>query len=120
MLVLIVIGMNELLRLIDPGLAAGDLDGDGRADLFIGATDEESARKAIDIIEGMTKDVEVGQIYTGKVVKVPDAETVVVLVNGERERVRLFGVRAPAGVVGAAALGYFLHRTTDAALPYGV
>ncbi len=45
-----------------------DIEDDGS--VFIGATDEESARKAIDIIEGMTKDVEVGQIYTGRVARI--------------------------------------------------
>ena len=44
-----------------------DIEDDGS--VFIGATNEESARKAIDIIEGMTKDVEVGQIYTGRVTR---------------------------------------------------
>jgi polyribonucleotide nucleotidyltransferase len=45
-----------------------DIEDDGS--VFIGATNEESARKAIDIIEGMTKDVEVGQIYTGRVARI--------------------------------------------------
>jgi polyribonucleotide nucleotidyltransferase len=45
-----------------------DIEDDGS--VFIGATDEESARRAISIIEGMTKDVEVGQIYTGRVARI--------------------------------------------------
>jgi len=45
-----------------------DIEDDGS--VFIGATNEESARKAIDIIEGMTKDVEVGAIYTGRVARI--------------------------------------------------
>ncbi len=45
-----------------------DIEDDGS--VFIGASDEESARKAIDIIEGMTKDVEVGHIYTGRVARI--------------------------------------------------
>jgi polyribonucleotide nucleotidyltransferase len=44
-----------------------DIEDDGS--VFIGAQNEEQARKAIDIIEGMTKDVEVGQVYTGKVTR---------------------------------------------------
>jgi polyribonucleotide nucleotidyltransferase len=35
--------------------------------IMIGAPDEESGRKAISIIESLTKDPEVGMIYTGKV-----------------------------------------------------
>jgi polyribonucleotide nucleotidyltransferase len=45
-----------------------DIEDDGS--VFIGATDEESAKRAIAIIEGMTKDVEVGQIYTGRVARI--------------------------------------------------
>ncbi len=45
-----------------------DIEDDGS--VFIGATDESSAKRAIAIIEGMTKDVEVGQIYTGRVARI--------------------------------------------------
>jgi polyribonucleotide nucleotidyltransferase len=45
-----------------------DIEDDGS--VFIGATDQQSAQKAIDIIEGMTKDVEVGKVYTGRVARI--------------------------------------------------
>jgi polyribonucleotide nucleotidyltransferase len=45
-----------------------DIEDDGS--VFIGATDQSAADRAIAIIEGMTKDVEVGQIYTGKVARI--------------------------------------------------
>ena len=45
-----------------------DIEQDGT--VIIGATDEAQARHAIEIIEGLTKDVEVGAIYTGKVTRV--------------------------------------------------
>ncbi len=44
-----------------------DVDNDGN--VIIGSHDEEAARKAIEIIEGLTKEVEVGAIYTGKVTR---------------------------------------------------
>ncbi|MHB8685197.1 MAG: polyribonucleotide nucleotidyltransferase, partial [Dehalococcoidia bacterium] len=44
-----------------------DIEDDGS--VYIGAANEEQAQRAISIIEGMTKDVEVGQIYTGKVAR---------------------------------------------------
>ncbi|MDE3095562.1 MAG: polyribonucleotide nucleotidyltransferase [Chloroflexota bacterium] len=44
-----------------------DIEDDGS--VYIGAANEEQAQRAISIIEGMTKDVEVGQIYTGKVTR---------------------------------------------------
>jgi len=45
-----------------------DIDQDGT--VIIGSTDEASAQHAIEIIEGLTKEVEVGAIYTGKVTRV--------------------------------------------------
>ena len=45
-----------------------DIEEDGT--VTIGAPDEESALKAIRMIEGLTKEVEVGQIYTGKVTRI--------------------------------------------------
>jgi len=45
-----------------------DINNEGIA--FIGAINEESAQKAIKIIESLTKEVEVGAIYTGKVVRI--------------------------------------------------
>jgi len=44
-----------------------DVDNDGN--VVVGSLDEEAARKAIEIIEGLTKEVEVGAIYTGKVTR---------------------------------------------------
>jgi len=44
-----------------------DIEDDGS--VYVGAESEEQAQRAISIIEGMTKDVEVGQIYTGKVTR---------------------------------------------------
>jgi polyribonucleotide nucleotidyltransferase len=45
-----------------------DIDQDGT--VIIGSTDEASAQHAIEIIEGLTKEVEVGSIYTGKVTRI--------------------------------------------------
>ncbi len=47
--------------------ATVDVDNDGT--VIIGSPDEEAARKAIQIIEGLTKEVELGEIYTGKVTR---------------------------------------------------
>ncbi len=54
--------------IIDETGATIDIEDDGS--VFIGASSEESARKAIAIIEGLTKEVEVGQVYTGKVSRI--------------------------------------------------
>jgi len=45
-----------------------DIEQDGT--VIIGATDEAQAHQAIEIIEGLTKDIEVGTDYTGKVTRV--------------------------------------------------
>ncbi|MDD2875804.1 MAG: polyribonucleotide nucleotidyltransferase [Acidiphilium sp.] len=47
-----------------------DIEDDGT--IKIAATSDEQAQKAIDKIRGLTTEPEVGQIYTGKVVKVAD------------------------------------------------
>jgi len=60
-------GGKTIRSIIDETKTTIDIDNDGT--VLIGATDEESARKAIEIIEGLTKDVEAGGIYTGKVTR---------------------------------------------------
>ncbi|MGE4282202.1 MAG: polyribonucleotide nucleotidyltransferase [Clostridia bacterium] len=45
-----------------------DIEDDGR--VFIAASDAKAGEKALKIIEGITKDVEVGQIYMGKVMRI--------------------------------------------------
>ena len=45
-----------------------DIQEDGR--VFISSTEPEGARKAKEIIENITRDIEVGGIYTGKVTRI--------------------------------------------------
>ena len=45
-----------------------DVEDDGR--VFIAAVDQEGGKRAIDWIKGLTDEVEVGKIYTGKVVRI--------------------------------------------------
>jgi polyribonucleotide nucleotidyltransferase len=45
-----------------------DIEDDGT--VLIGSTDRDAARKAEEIILGLTKEVEVGTMYTGKVVRI--------------------------------------------------
>jgi polyribonucleotide nucleotidyltransferase len=45
-----------------------DVEDDGR--VFIAAVDQQGGQKAIDWIKGLTDEVEVGRIYTGKVVRI--------------------------------------------------
>jgi len=60
-------GGKTIRSIVDETKATIDIDNDGT--VLIGSPDEESVRKAIKIIEELTKDVEVGGIYTGKVAR---------------------------------------------------
>ena len=60
-------GGKTIRSIIAETKATVDVGNDGT--ILIGSPDEESARKAIEIIESLTKEVEVGSIYTGKVTR---------------------------------------------------
>jgi len=61
-------GGKTIRSIVDATKATIDIENDGT--VIIGSPDEEAARKAIEIIEGLTRDVEVGVIYTGKVMRI--------------------------------------------------
>jgi len=65
------------------------IDIDDHGTVLIGAINEEAARKAIDIIEGLTKDVEVGTIYTGKVTRIFDFGAMVEILPGKEGLVHI-------------------------------
>ncbi|MDR2017864.1 MAG: polyribonucleotide nucleotidyltransferase [Syntrophobacterales bacterium] len=48
----------------------------------IASMDEESANQAIDIIRGLTKEAQVGEIYLGKVKKVIDSGAIIEIMHG--------------------------------------
>ena len=47
-----------------------DIEDDGK--VFIATNDSEAGKKAVKIIEGIVKEVEVGEVYTGKVTRIMD------------------------------------------------
>jgi polyribonucleotide nucleotidyltransferase len=57
-----------------------DVDDDGM--VFIAGVDGAKAEKAIEAIEGLTEDVELGTIYTGKVVRLTDFGAFVEIIPG--------------------------------------
>jgi len=60
---------GRMIRSIqDETKASINIEEDGT--VFIGSPNEEGARRAISMIEGLTKEVEPGQIYTGRVVRI--------------------------------------------------
>jgi polyribonucleotide nucleotidyltransferase len=79
-----------------------DIEDDGT--VFIGSTNEEMAQKAISIIEGLTKDVELGETYTGKVSRLTGFGAFVEILPGKDALVRSedladFPVRRPEDAV---------------------
>jgi len=64
-----------------------DVEDDGS--VTIGSTSGEGAAKAIEIIEGLTKDVEVGAEYTGKVVRLMDFGAFVEIPGGKDGLIRI-------------------------------
>jgi polyribonucleotide nucleotidyltransferase len=64
-----------------------DVEDDGS--VHVGSANEENARRAIEIIEGLTKDVELGEIYTGKVVRIVDFGCFVELPGGKDGLIRI-------------------------------
>ncbi len=61
-------GGKTIRSITEETKATVDVENDGT--VIIGSLSEESAQKAIGMIEGLTKEVEVGAIYTGKVTRV--------------------------------------------------
>jgi polyribonucleotide nucleotidyltransferase len=61
-------GGKTIRSIIEETKATVDVENDGT--VIIGSHNEESAKKAMDMIEGLTREVEVGAIYTGKVTRV--------------------------------------------------
>lgn len=64
-----------------------DIEQDGR--VFITAPDEASGLKAKDIVETLTRDVEVGRVYTGKVTRLASFGAFVEILPGKEGLVRI-------------------------------
>jgi polyribonucleotide nucleotidyltransferase len=61
-------GGKMIRRITEETKCTIDIDDDGT--VLIGSTSAENAQKAIDIINGLTRDVEVGSVYTGTVTRI--------------------------------------------------
>ena len=61
-------GGKTIRAIIQETKTTVDVDNEGV--VFVGSSDEESARKAIKMIEDLTREVEVGTTYTGKVTRI--------------------------------------------------
>ena len=80
-------GGKTIKKIIDETGVKIDIEDDGR--VFIAAVDGEAGQKALDIIETLTADVEVGKIYLGKVVKITDFGAFVEVLPGKEGLVHI-------------------------------
>ena len=80
-------GGKTIRSITDETKATVDIGDDGT--VFIGSPDEVSARRAIEIIEGLTKEVEVGAIYTGKVTRILNFGAMVEILHGKEGLVHI-------------------------------
>lgn len=80
-------GGKTIRSIIDQTKATIDISDDGT--VVIGSPDEESARRAIEIIESLTKEVEVGGIYTGKVTRILNFGAMVEILPGKEGLVHI-------------------------------
>ncbi|RLC69350.1 MAG: polyribonucleotide nucleotidyltransferase [Chloroflexi bacterium] len=64
-----------------------EIDNDGT--ILIGSTDEEATRRAIQIIEDLTQEVEVGGLYTGRVTRITDFGAFVEIFPGKEGLVHI-------------------------------
>ncbi|MBM3948596.1 MAG: polyribonucleotide nucleotidyltransferase [SAR202 cluster bacterium] len=73
-------GGKMIRSIIEQTKATVDIEDDGT--VYVGSPDSEAAQKALDIIENMTKGAKVGEIYTGRVVKILDFGAFVEILPG--------------------------------------
>ncbi|MBI2830115.1 MAG: polyribonucleotide nucleotidyltransferase [Chloroflexi bacterium] len=80
-------GGKTIRSIIEATKASIDIEDDGT--VLVGSPDEKSARRAIEIIEGLTKEAEVGAIYTGKVTRILPFGAMVEILPGKEGLVHI-------------------------------
>ncbi len=80
-------GGKMIRTIIEETKCSVDVEDDGS--VFIGSSNEENARRAIAIIEGLTKEAQIGQIYTGRVTRTVDFGCFVEIMPGKEGLVRI-------------------------------
>ncbi|MFC2072132.1 polyribonucleotide nucleotidyltransferase [Chloroflexota bacterium] len=80
-------GGKTIRSITEETKATIDVQNDGT--VLIGSPDEAAARRAIEIIEGLTKEVEIGSIYTGKVTRLLNFGAFVEILPGKEGMVHI-------------------------------
>ncbi|MBI1885208.1 MAG: polyribonucleotide nucleotidyltransferase [Chloroflexi bacterium] len=95
-------GGRMIRSIIEETKCTIDVEDDGI--VLVGSPNEEAARRAVEIIESLTKEVEVGEIYTGTVTRLVTFGAFVEILPGKEGLVRVeelaeYRVRRPEDVV---------------------
>ncbi|TEB06754.1 Polyribonucleotide nucleotidyltransferase [Pelotomaculum schinkii] len=93
-------GGKIIKKIIEETGADIDIEDDGR--VFIAAVDQEKGKRALEIIESLTKEVQAGEIYNGRVVKIMDFGCFVEVIPG------VLGLTGKEGLVHISQLAH--HR----------
>ena len=80
-------GGRTINRIINETGVKIDIEDDGR--VFIAAPDMESGERALKIIEALTKDVEVGEVYMGKVLRITNFGAFVEIAPGKEGMIHI-------------------------------
>ncbi len=80
-------GGKTIRSIIEQTKASIDIDDSGT--VVIGSADEVSARRAIEIVQSLTRDVEVGSVYTGKVTRILPFGAMVEILPGKEGLVHI-------------------------------
>lgn len=80
-------GGKTIRSIIEQTKTSIDINDDGS--VVVGSPDEAAARKAIGIIEDLTKDVEVGAVYTGKVTRILPFGALVEILPGKEGMIHI-------------------------------
>jgi len=73
-------GGKIIKKIVEETGADIDIEDDGR--VFISSVDQEKGKKALQIIESLTKEIQAGELYSGKVTKVMDFGCFVEIIPG--------------------------------------
>jgi len=80
-------GGKTIRSIIESTKTTVDVSDDGT--VVIGSSDAEATQKAIGIIEGLTRDIEIGTVYTGKVTRILDFGAMVEVLPGKEGLVHI-------------------------------
>jgi polyribonucleotide nucleotidyltransferase len=93
-------GGKIIKKIVEETGADIDIEDDGR--VFIAAVDQEKGKRALEIIEILTKEVQAGELYNGRVVKITDFGCFVEIIPG------VMGLSGKEGLVHISQLAH--HR----------